>query len=135
MVHLTNAMEGATRAAALTRRLLSFARSEPLLPERVDSAALVGGMGELLDRTLGERIEVRTVLDQQAWPVFVDAHQLENAILNLAVNGRDAMDGEGPVDDLDRQRDARRQCRRRHPAGRISADFGHRHRLRDDARK
>ena len=62
-IHLTNAMEGATRAAALTRRLLSFARSEPLLPERVDSAALVGGMSELLDRTLGERIVVRTVLD------------------------------------------------------------------------
>jgi CheY-like chemotaxis protein len=97
MIHLTNAMEGATRAAALTRRLLSFARSEPLLPERVDSAALVGGMSELMDRTLGERIEVRTVLDAAAWPVFVDPHQLENAILNLAVNGRDAMDGEGQL--------------------------------------
>jgi signal transduction histidine kinase/CheY-like chemotaxis protein len=97
MVHLTNAMEGATRAAALTRRLLSFARSEPLLPERVDSAALVEGMSELLDRTLGERIEVRTVLDGAAWPVFVDSHQLENAIVNLAVNGRDAMDGEGQL--------------------------------------
>ena len=97
MIHLTNAMEGATRAAALTRRLLSFARSEPLLPERVDSATLVGGMSELMDRTLGERIVVRTVLDSDAWPVFVDAHQLENAILNLAVNGRDAMDGEGQL--------------------------------------
>ena len=97
MIHLNNAMEGATRAAALTRRLLSFARSEPLLPERVDSAALVGGMSELLDRTLGERIEVRTMLDAEAWPVFVDSHQLENAILNLAVNGRDAMDGEGQL--------------------------------------
>jgi len=97
MIHLNNAMEGATRAAALTRRLLSFARSEPLLPERVDSATLVGGMSELLDRTLGERIEVRTVLDADAWPVFVDSHQLENAILNLAVNGRDAMDGEGQL--------------------------------------
>ena len=97
MVHLTNAMEGAIRAAALTRRLLSFARSEPLLPERVDSAALVEGMSELMDRTLGERIEVRTVLDAEAWPVFVDPHQLENAILNLAVNGRDAMDGEGQL--------------------------------------
>ena len=97
MIHLTNAMEGATRAAALTRRLLSFARSEPLLPERVDSAALVGGMSELLDRTLGERIEVRTQLDSDAWPVFVDSHQLENAILNLAVNGRDAMEGEGQL--------------------------------------
>ncbi len=97
MIHLTNAMEGATRAAALTRRLLSFARSEPLLPECVDSAQLVGGMSELLDRTLGERVEVRTVLDPAAWPVFVDMHQLENAILNLAVNGRDAMDGEGEL--------------------------------------
>jgi signal transduction histidine kinase len=97
MIHLTNAMDGATRAAALTRRLLSFARSEPLLPERVDSAQLVSGMSELLDRTLGERIEVRAVLDPAAWPVFVDNHQLENAILNLAVNGRDAMDGEGQL--------------------------------------
>ncbi len=97
LTHLTNAMEGATRAAALTRRLLSFARSEPLLPERVDSAALVGGMSDLMDRTLGERIEVQTSLDAAAWPVFVDAHQLENAILNLAVNGRDAMGGEGQL--------------------------------------
>jgi CheY-like chemotaxis protein len=74
---------------------LSFARSEPLLPERVESGELVAGMSDLLDRTLGERIKVATKLDKQAWPVFVDSHQLENAILNLAVNARDAMDGEG----------------------------------------
>jgi signal transduction histidine kinase len=97
MTHLTNAMEGATRAAALTRRLLSFARSEPLMPERVDSAILVGGMSELLDRTLGERIKVVTDLADEAWPVFVDPHQLENAIVNLAVNARDAMDGQGTL--------------------------------------
>jgi signal transduction histidine kinase/ActR/RegA family two-component response regulator len=97
MTHLTNAMEGATRAAALTRRLLSFARSEPLMPERVDSAILVGGMSELLDRTLGERIKVVTELADEAWPVFVDPHQLENAIVNLAVNARDAMDGTGTL--------------------------------------
>ena len=95
--HLTNAMEGATRAAALTRRLLSFARSEPLLPERVDSRELVTGMSELLDRTLGERVKVVTKLDGSGWPVFVDSHQLENAILNLAVNARDAMDGTGTL--------------------------------------
>ena len=95
--HLTNAMEGATRAAALTRRLLSFARSEPLLPERVDSRDLVTGMSELLDRTLGERIKIGTRLDSAAWPVFVDSHQLENAILNLAVNARDAMEGTGSL--------------------------------------
>ena len=93
--HLTNAMEGATRAAALTRRLLSFARSEPLLPERVESGELVSNMSDLLDRTLGERIRIETHLDPGAWPVFVDPHQLENAILNLAVNARDAMDGDG----------------------------------------
>jgi signal transduction histidine kinase len=95
MTHLTNAMEGATRAAALTRRLLSFARSEPLLPERVESAALVGGMSDLLDRTLGERIQVEIDLAPDTWPIYVDPHQLENAIVNLAVNARDAMDGTG----------------------------------------
>ena len=95
MMHLNNAMEGATRAAALTRRLLSFARSEPLLPERVDSTDLIGGMSDLLDRTLGERIRIDVELDREAWPIYVDPHQLENAIVNLAVNARDAMEGEG----------------------------------------
>ena len=95
MAHLTNAMEGATRAAALTRRLLSFARSEPLLPERVDSSELVAGMSDLLDRTLGERIQVEVDLAADTWPTYVDPHQLENAIVNLAVNARDAMDGTG----------------------------------------
>ena len=94
-MHLNNAMEGATRAAALTRRLLSFARSEPLLPERVDSNELIGGMSDLLDRTLGERIRVEIDLASGAWPIYVDPHQLENAIVNLAVNARDAMEGEG----------------------------------------
>ena len=97
IAHLTNAMEGATRAAALTRRLLSFARSEPLLPERVDSRDLVSGMSDLLDRTLGERIKVEVELEPETWPTYVDPHQLENAIVNLAVNARDAMDGTGMV--------------------------------------
>jgi signal transduction histidine kinase/ActR/RegA family two-component response regulator len=95
MMHLNNAMEGATRAAALTRRLLSFARSEPLLPERVDSNELIGGMSDLLDRTLGEQIRVDVDLAPDTWPTYVDPHQLENAIVNLAVNARDAMDGRG----------------------------------------
>ncbi|HEY6047534.1 MAG TPA: histidine kinase, partial [Sphingomicrobium sp.] len=95
MMHLNNAMEGATRAAALTRRLLSFARSEPLLPERVDSTELIRGMSDLLDRTLGERIRLEVDVDPDTWPIYVDPHQLENAIVNLAVNARDAMDGEG----------------------------------------
>src|SRR3954469_825517 len=95
MMHLNNAMEGATRAAALTRRLLSFARSEPLLPERVDSKELISGMSDLLDRTLGERIRVQLKIASDTWPIYVDPHQLENAIVNLAVNARDAMDGQG----------------------------------------
>jgi signal transduction histidine kinase/ActR/RegA family two-component response regulator len=95
LTHLHNAMEGATRAAALTRRLLSFARSEPLLPERVDSNELIGGMSDLVDRTLGERIRVEVGLDPAAWAIYVDPHQLENAIVNLAVNARDAMEGQG----------------------------------------
>ncbi|HYU14183.1 MAG TPA: CHASE3 domain-containing protein, partial [Stellaceae bacterium] len=73
-MHLNNAMEGATRAAALTRRLLSFARSEPLLPERVDSNELIGGMSELLDRTLGERIRIEVDLAPDTWPTYVDPH-------------------------------------------------------------
>jgi len=97
MTHLNNAMEGATRAAALTRRLLSFARSEPLLPDRVDPAELVGGMSDLLDRTIGERIHVEVDLARDTWPIYVDPHQLENAIVNLAVNARDAMEGTGTM--------------------------------------
>ena len=97
LAHLNNAMEGATRAAALTRRLLSFARSEPLLPERVEPKQLVNSMSDLLDRTLGERVRVNVRLAADTWPVYVDPHQLENAIVNLAVNARDAMDGAGKL--------------------------------------
>lgn len=97
-VHLDGAMEGADRAAALTRRLLSFARAEPLLPDAVLPARLVTGMNLLLDRTLGERITVRIDTANAYWPIWADAHQLENAILNLAVNARDAMEGAGRLD-------------------------------------
>src|SRR4051812_11115194 len=92
--HLDNAMEGATRAAALTRRLLAFARAEALLPVSIAPATLIESMLELIDRSLGERIVVRTSFPSEAWNVRVDVSQLENAILNLAVNARDAMNGE-----------------------------------------
>ncbi|HYE28570.1 MAG TPA: ATP-binding protein [Allosphingosinicella sp.] len=95
--HLDNAMEGATRAAALTRRLLAFARAEPLLPVAVSPAELIEGMLDLVDRSIGERIAVRTCFPAEPWNVSVDTNQLENAILNLAVNARDAMDGEGQL--------------------------------------
>jgi signal transduction histidine kinase/ActR/RegA family two-component response regulator len=93
--HIDNALEGANRAAALTRRLLTFARAEPLMPKALDPRALMAGMSDLLDRTLGERIAVETRLAPDTWQIWCDPHQLENAILNLAVNARDAMEGEG----------------------------------------
>jgi signal transduction histidine kinase/CheY-like chemotaxis protein len=96
--HLDNAMEGATRAAALTRRLLAFARAEPLVPVSTAPAALVEGMLDLVDRTIGERISVSTRFPEESWPVRVDTNQLENAVLNLAVNARDAMGGQGRLD-------------------------------------
>ncbi|HMG48821.1 MAG TPA: ATP-binding protein [Allosphingosinicella sp.] len=95
--HLDNAMEGATRAAALTRRLLAFARAEPLLPEAVAPAELVENMLELVDRAIGERIIVHTRFTDDLWHVWADPTQLENAVLNLAVNARDAMEGAGEM--------------------------------------
>ena len=95
--HLDNAMEGATRAAALTRRLLAFARAEPLLPEGVAPAALIENMLDLVDRTIGERIQVHTSFPSEHWHVWADTHQLENAIVNLCVNARDAMEGSGEL--------------------------------------
>jgi len=95
--HIDSAMEGAERAAALTRRLLAFARQQPLLPAAVEPGRLLLGMSDLLDRTLGERIELRILADADVWPVWIDAYQLENAVLNLAVNARDAMAGAGTL--------------------------------------
>ena len=95
--HLDNAMEGANRAAALTRRLLAFARAEPLLPSAVDPDALLTGMADLIDRTIGDQIKVAFERKARGWHVFVDQHQMENAILNLCVNARDAMDGRGHI--------------------------------------
>jgi signal transduction histidine kinase/ActR/RegA family two-component response regulator len=97
-MYIDGALEGADRAAALTRRLLSFARAEPLLPDAVQPAKLVSGMKVLLDRTLGERIVVEVHPTRALWPIWADSHQLENAILNLAVNARDAMEGAGRLD-------------------------------------
>jgi signal transduction histidine kinase/ActR/RegA family two-component response regulator len=95
--HLDNAMEGATRAAALTRRLLAFARAEPLLPEAIAPAERVEAMLELVDRAIGERITVHTRFPEEPWHVWADSTQLENAVLNLAVNARDAMQGSGEL--------------------------------------
>jgi len=88
---IENAREGAQRAATLTARLLAFSRQQPLAPVPLDANKLVSGMSELLRRALGEHVLVETVLAGGLWTTFVDASQLESALLNLAVNGRDAM--------------------------------------------
>jgi two-component system CheB/CheR fusion protein len=88
---IREALEAAFRGADLTRRLLAFARQQPLRPQRVDVNALVAGITRLLSRTLGEDIEISLDLSPEAWPVVVDPAQLEATLTNLATNARDAM--------------------------------------------
>ncbi|MGI4802112.1 MAG: ATP-binding protein [Janthinobacterium lividum] len=88
---VNNAMLGAQRAATLTQRLLAFSRRQPLQPKPLELNALVQGMSDLMRRTLGEDVRIETALADALWVVEVDANQLENALLNLAVNARDAM--------------------------------------------
>lgn len=95
--HIDQASEGASRAVALTRRLLAFSRAEALRPEPIEACGLIAGMSDLLDRTLGDAIRVVTRDDECGWRLLADRHQLENALLNLAVNARDAMDGRGTL--------------------------------------
>jgi PAS domain S-box-containing protein len=85
------AMEGARRAAALTHRLLAFSRRQPLAPQTIDANRLLAGMSDMLHRTLGETIAIDIDAAAALWPAVADTNQLENAILNLAVNARDAM--------------------------------------------
>jgi signal transduction histidine kinase/CheY-like chemotaxis protein len=89
------ALQGAHNAAKLTHRLLAFARGQPLAPVRADLNKIVSGISDLLRRTMGETIIFETVLAAGLWPTFVDTNQLENVILNLAVNARDAMPNGG----------------------------------------
>ncbi|UAK24284.1 hybrid sensor histidine kinase/response regulator [Sphingomonas nostoxanthinifaciens] len=92
---LDNAMKGAERAAALTQRLLAFSRRQPLSPKPTDIARLLAGMSDLLTRSITEAVGIQIQPDPDLWGVEIDGHQLENAILNLAVNARDAMPGGG----------------------------------------
>jgi CheY-like chemotaxis protein len=91
-------VQASGKAAALTGQLLAFARRQPLQPEVIDVNGLIRDMTDLLDRTLGERIEVTTALAPVPCTVEADRAQLESALLNIAVNARDAMPEGGQLD-------------------------------------
>ena len=93
-----NAMAGARRAVDLTQHLLAFSRRQPLNPQPLAINKLVAGMSDMLQRTLGELIEIETLLDARLWHVEIDGNQLESALLNLAVNARDAMSTGGRLE-------------------------------------
>ena len=94
---LEHANRAARQAARLTEKLLAFARRKPLEPKLLDVNRLVSGMSDLLQRTLGEQVVVRTKLVEDPWSVEIDPTELEAAILNLAVNARDAMPSGGQL--------------------------------------
>ncbi len=88
---ISPALDAARRGARLVQRLLAFARQHPLQVKPVDVGALVWGMEDLLRQTLGAAIDIEFRVAGTVWPVRADPHQFENAVLNLAINGRDAM--------------------------------------------
>jgi PAS domain S-box-containing protein len=91
------AAQGAQRAATLTSRLLAFSRQQALAPQAIDANKLVAGTCDFLRRTLGEAVSLETVLAGGLWRTLVDPNELENAILNLALNARDAMPSGGKL--------------------------------------
>jgi len=90
-----SALEAAKRGATLTQRLLAFSRRQPLDPKAADIGQLLDGLSDLLNRTLGENIDIRVSVTQGLWPAFIDVNQLDSALLNVAINARDAMAGKG----------------------------------------
>lgn len=134
--YLAAAQGAARRAAALTHRLLAFSRRQTLEPKPTDVNRLVADMEELIRRTVGPAVRVEAVAAAGLWPTLVDPHQLENALLNLCLNARDAMPGGGHDHRRDRQPPARRArgARARPRARPIRVALRVRHRHGHDAR-
>lgn len=96
-LHLDSAIEGANHAAALIERLLAFARAEPLLPDRIPVDQLIADTRDLIARATGSGVKVELDLQAGDWQLWADRAQLESALINMAVNARDAMDGRGTL--------------------------------------
>ena len=110
------------RSAALTQRLLAFARQQPLSPAPVDANRMIANMSELLRSTLGEHIQIETVLTAGLWKTSADPSQLESAIINVAINARDAMADGGRLT-LRTSNIAARDCARFQAKGMPAADY------------
>ena len=95
--HIERALAGVNRGAKLANQLLAFGRRQPLEPKVMNIGRFVDSIEELLHRTIGEAIEIRTVRAPDLWNTLVDPSQIENALLNLAINARDAMNGNGKL--------------------------------------
>lgn len=94
---IANALAGVSRGAKLASQLLAFGRRQPLEPKVVNIGRFVYGMEDMLRRALGDAIEIETMVSGGLWNTFVDPGQVENVLLNLAINARDAMDGHGKL--------------------------------------
>ncbi len=95
--HVSSAMGGVQRGSRLASQLLAFGRRQALEPKIVNVTRFVRGMDEMLRRAIGEGIEIETIVSAGLWNTFIDPAQIENALLNLAINARDAMDGQGKL--------------------------------------
>ncbi|HEX7871298.1 MAG TPA: type II toxin-antitoxin system ParD family antitoxin [Sphingobium sp.] len=94
---IANAMAGVARGAKLAAQLLAFGRRQALAPKVVNVSRIIRGMDDMLRRAIGEGIEIETVVAGGLWNTFIDPAQIENALLNLAINARDAMEGQGKL--------------------------------------